>query len=220
MLALGNIHCYADDSTVDGGYHGRAVAGRAETEEKRRDLVVELDSKLELIAKWGSDNLVEFNTKNRCGVQGFTPQQLLLLYKMQVRSCVEYCSHLWDGSAKYLMEALDRLQRRAVRIIGDVEVTNTLEPLRLRREIAALSVFYRLYHGECSEELFSLIPASPSLHRSTRAGSRCNCLTVTSIPSRPKQFGNSFLCRTAKKWNSLPAHVFPSSYNLGASNEA
>ncbi|XP_050342145.1 uncharacterized protein LOC126768217 [Nymphalis io] len=211
MLSLGNIHCYADDSTVHGGYHGRAVAGRAETEERRENLVIELDRTLDLIAKWGSDNLVEFNAKKtqvcaltakkstfsplpslcgtplvmqskiamlgidvRCDLSPrdyieaviktasrklgvlnkvrrfFTPQQLCLLYKTQVRSCVEYCSHLWDGSAKYLLEALDRLQRRAVRIIGDVKVTNTLEPLQLRREIAALSAFYRLYHGECS----------------------------------------------------------------------
>ncbi|XP_064074657.1 uncharacterized protein LOC135193964 [Vanessa tameamea] len=167
---------------------------------------------IEAVIKTASRKLGVLNKVRRF----FTPQQLLLLYKTQVRFCVEYCSLLWDGSAKYLMEALDRLQQRAVGIIGDVEVTNTLEPLRLRREIAALSVFYRLYHGECSEELFSLIPASPFLHRSTRAGSRCHRLTVTSIPSRTKKFGNSFLCRTAKKLNSLPAHVVSSSYKLGA----
>ncbi|RVE43469.1 hypothetical protein evm_011886 [Chilo suppressalis] len=93
----------------------------------------------------------------------FTPDQLCLLYKTQVRSCVEYCSHLWDGSAKYLLDALDRLQRCAIRIIGDEEVTKHLEPLQLRRDVASLSAFYRLYHGECSEELFSLIPPSPFL---------------------------------------------------------
>ncbi|RVE48650.1 hypothetical protein evm_006721 [Chilo suppressalis] len=54
----------------------------------------------------------------------FTPDQLCLLYKTQVRSCVEYCSQLWDGSAKYLLDALDRLQRRAIRIIGDEEKCN------------------------------------------------------------------------------------------------
>ncbi|RVE55041.1 hypothetical protein evm_000461 [Chilo suppressalis] len=146
----------------------------------------------------------------------FTPDQLCLLYKMQVRSCVEYCSHLWDGSAKYLLDALDRLQRRAIRMIGDEEVTKHLEPLQLCRDVATLSVFYRLYHGEYSEELFSLIPPSPFLQRTTRAGLRCHRLTVATIPTRTKKFGDSFLCRTIRKWNALPAHVFPPSYNQGS----
>ncbi|RVE48387.1 hypothetical protein evm_006948 [Chilo suppressalis] len=64
----------------------------------------------------------------------------------------------------------DWLQRRAVRIIGDEEVTKKLESLQLRRDVASLSAFYRLYHGECSEELLSLIPPSPFLQRTTRAG--------------------------------------------------
>ncbi|CAH0403721.1 unnamed protein product [Chilo suppressalis] len=43
-----------------------------------------------------------------------------------------------------------------------------------------------------------------------------SCLTVASIPTRTKKFGDSFLCRTIRKWNALHAHVFPPSYNLGA----
>lgn len=49
-----------------------------------------------------------------------------IFYKKQVRSCVEYCSHLCDGSAKYLLDVIDRLQRRALIIIGDDEVSYTL----------------------------------------------------------------------------------------------
>ena len=47
----------------------------------------------------------------------FTPGQLLTLYKAQVRSCMEYCSHLWDGSAKYQLAALDSVERRAKMLI-------------------------------------------------------------------------------------------------------
>lgn len=277
MLPLGNIHCYADDSTVHGGYNGHPAAGQVDAEVNRVNLVIELNRVLDLISKWGSNNLVEFNAKKtqvcaftakkspflplptlqgtalslqssinmlgmtirsdlnqrdyieaviktasrKLGVLNrvrrfFTPDQLCLLYKTQVRSCVEYCSHLWDGSAKYLLDALDRLQRRAERIIGNAEVANTLESLQLRRDVASLSVFYRLYHGECSEELFDLIPPSPFLHRSTRAAHRNHRYTVSNIPSRTKKFGDSFLCRTTKRWNSLPAYVFPPSYDMGS----
>ncbi|RVE45607.1 hypothetical protein evm_009720 [Chilo suppressalis] len=34
--------------------------------------------------------------------------------------------------------------------------------------------------------------------------------------TRTKKFGDSYLCRTIRKWNALPAHVFPPSYNLGS----
>ncbi|RVE42343.1 hypothetical protein evm_013017 [Chilo suppressalis] len=54
------------------------------------------------------------------------------------------------------------------------------------------------------------------LERTTRAGLRCYCLTVATIPTRTKKFGDSLLCRTIRKWNALPAHVFPPSYNLGS----
>lgn len=276
MLSLGNIHCYADDSTVHARYFERPGAKLTDIEEKRRNLVVELDGVLDRISEWGACNLVEFNAKKTqvCAftskaspflphptLQGtslpvkdslnilgmdvrsnlsqrdyiesviktasrklgilnrvrrfFTPEQLCLLYKTQVRSCVEYCSHLWDGSAKYLLEALDRLQRRAIRIIGNPEASMSLEPLQLRRDIARLSVLYRFYNGECSEELFQLIPSSPFHSRTTRAGLRSHPHTTQRLLSRTKRFGDSFLCRTIKTWNALPAHVFPSSYSPG-----
>ncbi|CAH0399068.1 unnamed protein product [Chilo suppressalis] len=77
--------------------------------------------------------------------------------------------------------------RRAIRIIGDEEVTKHLEPLQLCRDVASLSAFYRLYHGECSEELLFLIPPSPFLQRITCVGLRCHRLTVATIPTRTKK---------------------------------
>ncbi len=52
----------------------------------------------------------------------FTPSQLLMLYKAQVRSCVEYCSHIWAGAAKCHLAALDSVERRAKRLIGDPDL--------------------------------------------------------------------------------------------------
>ncbi|CAH2251936.1 jg13822 [Pararge aegeria aegeria] len=76
----------------------------------------------------------------------FTPGQRLALYQAQVRTCMEYCSHLWGGSAKYQLEALDSVDRRARRIIGDNSLTQAkLHSLQHRRNVACLSVFYRIY---------------------------------------------------------------------------
>ncbi|CAH2232763.1 jg15509 [Pararge aegeria aegeria] len=55
----------------------------------------------------------------------FTPGQRLALYQAQVRTSMEYCSHLWGGSAKYQFEALDSVDRRARRIIGDNSLTQS-----------------------------------------------------------------------------------------------
>ncbi|KAJ0178555.1 hypothetical protein K1T71_006378 [Dendrolimus kikuchii] len=51
--------------------------------------------------------------------QYFTSKQLLNLYQAQVRSCMEYCSHLWDGSAKYQLEALESIEKRARKLVGN-----------------------------------------------------------------------------------------------------
>ncbi|KAF9814744.1 hypothetical protein SFRURICE_014839 [Spodoptera frugiperda] len=69
--------------------------------------------------------------------QYFTQEQLLKLYQAQVRSCMEYCSHLWDGSARYQLDALEAIERRAKRIIGnDALVESKLQSLEHRRRIS------------------------------------------------------------------------------------
>ncbi|VVD04280.1 unnamed protein product [Leptidea sinapis] len=74
--------------------------------------------------------------------QYFKPAHILALYKAQVRPHMEYCCHLWSGAPQ------------AARIVGDTEQCSAL-----RRDVAALCVFYRIYHGECTEELLNdIIP--------------------------------------------------------------
>lgn len=65
---------------------------------------------------------------------------------------------------------------------------------------------------QCPLELHELITPSPFFHRTNRrtAGFHPH---LTDIPFiRTKHFKSSFLMRTAKEWNSLPASVFPSKY--------
>nr|CAI5850061.1 unnamed protein product [Callosobruchus analis] len=44
-----------------------------------------------------------------------TPEQLLLLYKAQIRPSLEYCSHLWGCAPKHTLKLLDAIQSRAVK---------------------------------------------------------------------------------------------------------
>ncbi|VEN34317.1 unnamed protein product [Callosobruchus maculatus] len=70
----------------------------------------------------------------------YTPVQLLLIYKAQIRPSLEYCSH-----------------KRAIRLIDTPNLTKDLHSLEHRRRMAALSLFYRFCHGRCSSELSQII---------------------------------------------------------------
>ncbi|CAH2217294.1 jg22198 [Pararge aegeria aegeria] len=122
----------------------------------------------------------------------FTPEQLLTLYQSQVRSCMEYCSHLWDGSAKYQLDALDSVDRRARMLIGDL-ANKKLKSLEHRRKFACLSVFHRIYFVEFAQELFDPFRPSPFYHRTTRRRKDLHPYVVD-IP----RFASSFLIRTAR----------------------
>ena len=76
---------------------------------------------------------------------------------------MEYCSHLWAGALHYQLDPFDRMQRRAVRIVGDPMICAGLHILSLRRHVSSLCVLYRVYHEECSEELFDLLLAAEFL---------------------------------------------------------
>ena len=82
-----------------------------------------------------------------------TKDALLYLYKASIRPCMEYCSHLWSGSPKAgCLDLLDRVQKRMLNLIG-VDLAHRLDPLSHRRDVASLSLFYKYYHGHCSQEL-------------------------------------------------------------------
>ena len=143
-----------------------------------------------------------------------TPSAILYLYKSQIRPRMEYCCHIWAGACKSSLSSLDRVQRRLRWLIGE-ELFNTLQPLSHRRDVASLSLFYRYFHGRCSEELHSLVPALRSFPVRTRFAVTAHPYHVDVPSSRTMFHANSFFPRTAAIWNSLPLYCFPENYNLG-----
>ena len=144
----------------------------------------------------------------------FTPLHLLALYKAQIRPCLEYGSHLWSGASKYSLATLDTIQKRAIRLIYDSALTDSLDSLAHRRNISALSLYYRYYHGGCSDELKSVIPPKACFARSRRFANSQHSLVVKLEKCRTTSFPNMFVSMTSRNWNSLPASIFPSTYNL------
>jgi hypothetical protein len=142
----------------------------------------------------------------------FSPEQILKIYKSNIRPHLEYCSHIWGGSSSVWV--LERVDRRARRLISDPDLRDGLQPLQRRRDVAALSVFYKIYHGMCSTELGSLIPPPVIHRRPTRAAVNRHQYYVEPISCRIERFKRSFIPRTSVAWNALPPEVFPIEFSL------
>ncbi|XP_045499423.1 uncharacterized protein LOC123697050 [Colias croceus] len=147
--------------------------------------------------------------------QYFTSRHRLNLYKAQVRPQMEYCSHLWARAPQQYLLPFDRIQRRAVRLVGEPSLTDRLDTLALRRDIASLCVLYRIYYGECSEELFGTLPTAEFHYRTARHKQKYHPHHLDCWRSTTVRFKRSFFPRTTVLWNQLPSTVFPNGYNLG-----
>ncbi|XP_061384779.1 uncharacterized protein LOC133320415 [Danaus plexippus] len=118
-----------------------------------------------------------------------------------VRHHMEYCSHLWAGAPQCQLLPFDRIQHRATRMVDDTDLTYRLDTLVLRRDVAYLSVFYRIYYGECSEQLIGLLPAAQFHHRTARHGLQYHPHHVDSWKSTTVYFKRNFLPRTTTLLN-------------------
>jgi hypothetical protein len=144
----------------------------------------------------------------------FTAEQLVIIYKSHVRSQMEYGSPLFAGCSAYALHLLDSVQNKFIRLVDCPALTDCLSSLSLRRDVASLCLFYRYFHGHCSEELHSLIPPLRTFNRSTRFASASHDFVVEIPAARTEKYYNSFIPRTSRLWNSLPPHVFPTSYDM------
>ena len=76
------------------------------------------------------------------------------------------------------------------------------------------SLYFRYYHGGCSDELKSEIPPKACFARGTRFADSQHSSAVKLEKCRTTSFANTFVPMTSRNWNSLPVSIFPSTYNL------
>ena len=146
----------------------------------------------------------------------FSPSQLLTIYKFQIRSSLEYCSHVWGRAPKSSLHLLNRVPLKAIRLINNPNLTNSLQSLSHRRLVADLSIFYRYFHGDCSQEIKNIIPDLVRRVRTTRSSTYSHPFQVTLPNPRTLSYKSSFIPRTSQLWNSLPPTTFSESYNLSS----
>ena len=144
----------------------------------------------------------------------FSSSHLLSIYKSQIRPSLEYCSHVWGGAPKSTLFLLDKVQSKAIRLINNPNLTKSLQPLSHRRLVGDLSVFYRYFHGHCSQEIRDIIPVPLRRVRTTRSSTHSHPFQVSLPTSRILFHKSSFIPRTCNLWNVLPSSCFPEACNL------
>ena len=124
----------------------------------------------------------------------FSSSHLLSIYKSQIRPSLEYCFHVWGGAPKSTLCLLDKVQSKAIRLINNPNLTKSLQPLSHRRLVRDLSIFYRYFNGQCSQETRYIIPVPLRRVRTTRSSTHSHPFQV-SLPNQrtlsPKILTNS-----------------------------
>ena len=128
---------------------------------------------------------------------------------------MEYNSHLWARASKCALDFADRMQSRALKLIGDDRVVSSITSLGHRRNVSCIVLFYKYYFGKCSSGLSELIPPPQVFTRNTRLSERSHAFTVATMSHSTTHYReNSLFTRTARFWNDLPTNIFPESFNI------
>ena len=134
----------------------------------------------------------------------------------QIRFSLEYCSQVWDGAPKSSLHLLDRVQSKAICVINNPNLRNSLQSLSNHCLVAVLSIFYHYFHRHCSQEIKNIIPDQVRCVRTTRSSSYSYPFQVTLPNPQTLAHKSSFIPRTSQLWNLLPPTTFHESYNLSS----
>ena len=133
------------------------------------------------------------------------------VYKAQIRSVMEYASLCWMSASTTSLQLLDRIQKKALRIIGiesDEECANfNIPSLSHRRQVAAAVVMYKMHTSKCPVDLKRLLPPPYQIRRMTRSSLSMPSHALEELKSRTHSTGRSFTHAAVTIWNSLPENI-------------
>ena len=112
-------------------------------------------------------------------------------------------------SSQYLCEG--RLHFRIISVAHDL--TKYLQPLSHRCLVEDLFIFYRYFHGPCSQEIRENIAVPLRRVRITRSSTHSHPFQISLPNPRTLSQKSSFILRPCNLWSVLPSY-FPESYSL------
>ena len=133
----------------------------------------------------------------------------LTLYKSLVRPVLEYCSTVWCTNTKTMSEKLERVQRRATKIV--TQISNLDYPSRLKR-LNLPSLVYRRRRADVLQ-IYRILSGIDHLNsnlivqldNSNRTRGHSKKLIKPRVTSTIKQHTLGY--RVIQDWNSLPEEV-------------
>ena len=109
---------------------------------------------------------------------------------------MEYGSHVWGDSTHTVL--LNRVKSKVFRLINSPPLTDSLDFLGHRCNVASLSPFYRYFHADCSCELANCMPLPFPRPHCTRLSTSSHPYSIHLSDARVNQYLHSFISYTDK----------------------
>ena len=110
-----------------------------------------------------------------------------------------------------VLNQLDSIHQKPLRIIGVNQATACTElaipSLQHRREVAAVTVLYKMHNSHCPRDLQELLPCPYTSGRTTRASSSMPNHALAMPHAKTSTLDITFLHSEIMIWNALPDTV-------------
>jgi len=130
----------------------------------------------------------------------FSPRARHQLYITCIRPIMEYACPLFVSSSENALNALDKIDARARRLFPDIPI----DSLRLRRDVAGLSVLYSMVKGCVPKLVSEAVEIRPlRVARTTRKTEAVNWAALEIPKSKTTAHQKAFLPYYIRLWNTL-----------------